>query len=354
LDYYLHDDPRLPLAWAPWFSHEYITYFSVQAIDGLMTLPQVQVKPNPNFNNTNWPIGPKHIDLYKESYREYRKLSPLWSFAYGERNGEFSIEPPEHKTIEPWKILVIYSTEPDLQPDCDLYLHKNQKMTGGSHGWRHMQFRALGRKFGIATESVRLHMDLAGMAFKNSNDYWGWRYLSRCSHYLADLGNPFHVQAVPSWFLMKNLFASKKLFQVVSAAHQGYEIYVERRFREGFPAFKQALLQGAREGQADNLDVTAEINSYKHQAKKRLKPIFYFFLDQFGQELINAFGQLDQTIQMDAATQTNMCSKDAAKVIFQDHHLPALDFLDRITVEILFDVGRMLGALFNSFSSLRK
>ena len=354
MDYYLHDDPRLPLAWAPWFSHEYITYFSVQAIDGLMTLPQVQVKPNPNFNNTNWPIGPKHIDLYKESYREYRKLSPLWSFAYGERNGEFSIEPPEHKTIEPWKILVIYSTEPDLQPDCDLYLHKNQKMTGGSHGWRHMQFRALGRKFGIATESVRLHMDLAGMAFKNSNDYWGWRYLSRCSHYLADLGNPFHVQAVPSWFLMKNLFASKKLFQVVSAAHQGYEIYVERRFREGFPAFKQALLQGAREGQADNLDVTAEINSYKHQAKKRLKPIFYFFLDQFGQELINAFGQLDQTIQMDAATQTNMCSKDAAKVIFQDHHLPALDFLDRITVDILFDVGRMLGALFNNFSSLRK
>lgn len=354
MDYYLHDDPRMSLAWAPWFSHEYITYFCVQAIDGIMTLPQVQVKPNPNFNNTNWPIGPKHIDLYKESYREYRKLSPLWSFAYGERNGEFSIEPPEHKTIEPWKILVIYSTEPDLQPDCDLYLHKNQKMTGGSHGWRHMQFRALGRKFGIATESVRLHMDLAGMAFKNSNDYWGWRYLSRCSHYLADLGNPFHVQAVPSWFLIKNLFASKKLFQVVSAAHQGYEIYVERRFREGFPAFKQALLQGAREGQADNLDVTAEINSYKHQAKKRLKPIFYFFLDQFGQELINAFGQLDQTIQMDAATQTNMCSKDAAKVIFQDHHLPALDFLDRITADILFDVGRMLGALFNSFSSLRK
>ena len=319
-----------------------------------MTLPQVQVKPNPNFNNKNWPIGPKHIDLYKESYREYRKLSPLWSFAYGERNGEFSIEPPEHKTIEPWKILVIYSTEPDLQPDCDLYLHKNQKMTGGSHGWRHMQFRALGMKFGIATESVRLHMDLAGMAFESGNDYWGWRYLSRCTHYLADLGNPFHVQAVPSWFLIKNLFSSKKLFQVVSAAHQSYEIYVERRFREGFPAFKQALLQGAREGQAACLDVTVEINSYKHQAKKRLKPIFYFFLDQFGQELIDAFRQMDQNSHLEAAAQTNMCSKDAAKVIFQDSHLPALNFLDRITAEILFDVGRMLRALFNSFSSLRK
>ena len=350
MDYYLHDDPRLPLAWAPWFSHEYITYFSVQAMDWLMSMPQVQVKPKPDFKNKNWPIGPKHIDLYKESYREYRKLSPLWSFAYDERNGEYSIDPPENKTIEPWKILFIYSTEPDLHPDHDLYLHKNQKITGGSHGWRHMQFRALGRKFGIATESVRLNIDLARMAFRNSNDYWGWRYLSRATHYLADLGNPFHVHAVPSWFLIRNLFASKRLFQTVSAAHQGYEIYAERRFRVGFPAFKQALLQGAREAQADHLVMDDEISSYRHQAKKRLKPIFNFMLDQFGQELIDVFGQLDKNSHLDAAAQTNMCSKDAAKIIFRDPDLPALDFLDRSTTEILFDVGRMLGILLHRFS----
>ena len=353
MDYYLHDDIRLPIAWAPWFSHEYITYFSVQAIDELMALPPVQVKPNPYFNNEKWPIGAKHIDLYKESYREYRKLSPMWSFAYGERNGEYSITPPENETIEPWKILVIYTTEPDLHPDHDLYLHKKQKITGGSHGWRHMQFRALGRKFGMATESVRLHIDLAGMAFRSGNDYWGWRYLSRATHYLADVGNPFHVHAVPSWFLIKNLFAPKKLFQIVSAAHQGYEIYVQGRFREGFPTFKQALLQGAREGQAGHLNAAAEINTYRHQAEKRLKPIFYFILDQFGQELIDVFGQLDQNSHLDTATQTNMCSKDAAEVIFLDPDLPALYFLDRITAEILFDVGRMLGALLQNFSSLK-
>jgi hypothetical protein len=354
LDYYLHDDPRLPLAWAPWFSHEYITYFSVQAIDSIMTLPQVQVKPNPNFNNKNWPIGPKHFDLYKESYREYRKLSPLWSFAYGERNAEYSVAPPENKSIEPWKILIIYSTEPDLHPDCDLNLHKHQKITGGSHGWRHMQFQALGMKFGIATESVHIHMDLARMAFKSDNDYWGWRYLSRCTHYLADLGNPFHVHAVPSWFLIKNLFSSKKLFRIVSAVHQSYEIYVERRFREGFPDFKQALLQGAREGQAAGHDVIMKINSYTHQAAKRLKPIFHFFLDEFGQELIDAFRQMDQNNHLDTAAQTNMCSKDAAKVIFQDSHLPALNFLDRITVDIFFDVGMMLGILLNGFLPQKK
>jgi hypothetical protein len=130
---------------------------------------------------------------------------------------------------------------------------------------------------------------------------------------------------------------------------------VERRFREGLPAFKEALLQGASEGrQANYRDFNAEIDYYTHQAEKRLKPIFNFFLDEFGQELIDTFRQMDQNSDLDTATQTNMCSKDAAKVIFQDSHLPVLNFLDRITAEILFDVGRMLGILFDRFSSLRK
>jgi hypothetical protein len=341
----------MPLAWAPWFSHEYITYFSVQTIDGIMTLPQVQVKPKPDFNNKNWPIGPKHINLYKESYKEYRKLSPLWSFAYHERNGEYSITPPENKTIEPWKILVIYSTEPDLNPDCDLYLHKNQKITGGSHGWRHMQFRILGRTFGIAPKSFRLNMNFAKMAFEAGNDYWGWRYLSRSAHYLADLGNPFHVKALPGRFVIKNLFSSRKLFKIASSIHQSYEVYVERRFREGCPSFKEALMQGALNGQAEKCPVVELLNSYIRVAKKRHNKIFYFFLNQFGEELIHAFQKMDTNPHLDVAEQTNMCSTDAAKVIFQNSHLTALNFLDKITADIFFDVGRMLGTLLNGFSS---
>ena len=351
VNYYLHDDPRMPLAWAPWFSHEYITYFSVQAVDKIMTLPQVRVKPQPAFNDKKWPLGPKHIDLYKESYREYRELPLLSSFSYAERDAEYSVEPPEDKNIEPWKILVIYTTEPDLNPDCDLNLHPYQKITGGSHGWRHMQFRVLGKKFGDAAGSVRAHMEFAEKAFQSGNDYWGWRYLSRCTHYLADLGNPFHVYAVPTRFLIRNLFSSKNLFQILSAVHQSYEIYAERRFREGFPAFKEALLKGARIGQNEHRDVTTEIISYRHQAATRMKSMFYFFLDEFGWELIDVFGQINQNSHLDASTRLNMCSKDAAKVIFKDSNLPALDFLDRITSDILFDVGRMLGLLLNEFSS---
>jgi hypothetical protein len=354
MDYYLHDDPRLPLAWAPWFSHEYITYFSVQAIDSLMSLPSIAVKPNPNINSKNWPIGPKHSDLYKEDYREVRQLDPLWSFSYEQRNGEYGIDPPLHKNAEPWKVLVIYSTEPDLNPDCDLYLHKKQKMTGGSHGWRHMQFRLLGRTLGTAPDSFRLHMNFAKIAFESGNEYWGWRYLSRGAHYLADLGNPFHVKALPGWLLIKNLFSSQELFTVVSSIHQSYEVYVERRFREGFPSFKEALLRGAREGQATKSDVFEFLGNYISQAKKRHNEIFYFFLHQFGPELIDVFQKMDPESHLDLAAQTNMCSADAAKVIFRDHNLPALNFLDKITAEILFDVGRMVGGLFNRFVSVKK
>jgi hypothetical protein len=123
-DYYLHDDPRMAKAWAPWFSHEYITYFTVQSAEDLMGLPPVPVRPNPCHDDESWPIGPRHIDLYKESYQEVRQQDPFLSFDYGWRDGEYSAEPPIHATIEPWKVLVLYSTEPDLKPDYDLFLHK--------------------------------------------------------------------------------------------------------------------------------------------------------------------------------------------------------------------------------------
>ena len=60
---------------------------------------------------------------------------------------------------------------------------------------------------------------------------------------------------------------------------------------------------------------------------------------------------MDRNSQLDASIQTNRCSADAARVMFKETNLSKLDFLDRITVEILFDVGRMLGLLFARFSS---
>lgn len=351
--FYLHDDPELPAAWAPWFSHEYLAYFAVRALDGLASLPTVPVKPDPRYGRVFWPVGPKHVDLYKESYRDLQRLDPLWTFDYRRRNGDYAVKPPAGKRIEPWKVVVIYSTEPDLDLDCDLNLHKNQTVTGGSHGWRHMQFRLLGSKFGIARESFRTSRDFARLAFENGNDYWGWRHLSRATHYLADLGNPFHVKALPLPFLIRKLSSSKELFRIVSAVHQGYEIYVERRFREGFPPFKQALMEGAREGGESGADVQAHLGGYVRRARKRHDPIFRFFLDRYGEALIEAFGAMDRNSPLDAAAQTNRCSAGAARVLFGEAGRPALDVLDGPTAELLFDVGRMLGMLLTQEEPLR-
>ncbi|HRS83021.1 MAG TPA: hypothetical protein P5238_06035, partial [Smithellaceae bacterium] len=242
------------------------------------------------------------------------------------------------------------STEPDLYLDHDLAVHKNQKITGGSHGWRHMEFRLLASTFGAAPQSFRVHRDFASLAFENGNDYWGWRYLSRCSHYLADLGNPFHVKALPAFFLMKNIFSGPTLFRTASAVHQGYEVYVERRFREGFAPFQQALARGAREGQNESGDVPSRLPAYMEKARRLFNPVFYFFLDQYGRDLLEVFSRVDPGGPTETASQTNQCSADAARVIFRDGALPALSFLDGITAGILEDVGRMLGMLFQSFT----
>jgi len=350
LDYYLHNDPGLPGAWSPWFSHEYISYFAAQSVSRLMSLPSVDVKPNPHYGEKLWPTGPRHIDLYKESYQDHRQLDPLWSFDYKKRNGDYAHEVPAGKSVEPWKILVVYSTEPDLYLDDDLSLNKNQKITGGSHGWRHMHFKIMGSNYGIAPQSYRVHKDLAKLSIDNGNDYWGWRYLSRCGHYLADLGNPFHVKALPGSFLIRKIFARHELFKIVSAIHQSYEIYVERRFREGFRPFADAIVQGAREGLNAQKDIDDMLRNYLKGARLKHDPIFYFFYEKFGKELLDAFADIDQNSPSDAATQINRCSADAAKVLFSTDHLSKLDYLDVVTGNMLFDVGMMLGILFNEFA----
>lgn len=352
LNTYLHNDPDLQGAWSPWFAHEYLAYFSVQALDDLMSLSPVSVKANPGYGDKRWPTGPKHIDVYKESYQIHRQLDPLWSFDHKKRNGDFALSVPSGKTIEPWKILVLYSTEPDLYADDDLKLHKNQRITGGSHGWRHMYFKLMGTTYGIAPQSFRVHKDLATIAFENRKDYWGWRYLARSAHYLADLGHPFHVKGLPGSFLLRNYFTRQEIFRIVSALHQSYEIYVERRFREGFEPFKQALLLGAREGQNEGKD--AGLQAYIKRSKKRHNPVFYYLLNRFGRELLDVFAKSDEVTQLDATAYSNRCSMDAVKVLFKDENLSKLAFLDEITCEILTDVGRMQGALFNGFASQRK
>lgn len=250
-------------------------------------------------------------------------------------------------------MLVIYSTEPDHYLDHDLAVHKNQKITGGSHGWRHMEFRLLTTTFGAAPKSFLVHRDFSGLAFENGNDYWGWRYLSRCGHYLADLGNPFHVKALPAFFLVKKIFSGQTLFRTASAVHQSYEVYVERRFREGFAPFGQALARGAREAKNASGNVLHRLPAYMEKARKRHNEVFYLFLDQYGGDLLEVFRRVDPGGPTETASQTNQCSADAARMIFSKGSPSALSFLDEVTAGLLEDVGLMLGMLFHSSTAAK-
>ncbi len=351
LDYFLHDDPDLPLAWGPWFTHEYLHYFSARAVGALMNAPPVLVLANPQYGQKLWPTGPRHIDLYKESYTERRALHPLDAYDYKKRNGDYAQSVPAGKTIEPWKILVIYATEPDLYLDDSLKLHKNQSVAGGSHGWRHMYFKILGSTYGIAPQSFRFHRDMASLCFENGNNYWGWRELSRAAHYLADMGNPFHVKTLPGSFLIRKIFARRQFFRIIAAIHHSYEIYVERRLREGDWPFGEALVQGAREAQVTDVDIDASLRDYIKRARQKHDVIFYHFYNQFGEELLDVFLQIDPNSPVEATTQTNRLSADAAKVLFRRENLYKLEYLDILTGNMLHDVGKMLGALFKRFSS---
>jgi len=346
----LHDDPRIPGAWGPWFSHEYINYHAVTGVPGAVDLPPIAVRPRPDRAPGDWPEGPRHRDVYKESWRELKQLDPLDSFDYGRRNAEYALEPPAGKAIEPWKIFVIYSTEPDLHLDCDLMLHRLQRLTGGSHGWRHLSFGLPGLKIGIAPESFRIHRDLARRAFGSSNGYWSWRYLSRCSHYLADLGNPFHVKAAPLRLMARNLLPYSKLLKTISAVHQGYEVYVERRFRQGFPPFREAVSRGASMGCAEG-GPEKSLEVYVRAARRRLDTLFEFFVDEYSRDLIDAFSPMDDNTHLDVSVVTTLCSREAAEVIFREQSAGSLGIVDEITQEALFDVGQMLGSLLGSFLS---
>lgn len=350
---FLHEDDRLHRAWAPWFSHEYINYCAAQALPALCNLPPVPVRNNPYGADPSWPPGPHHRDLYKESFREARSLDPLGSFDYAARNGDYGGEAPPDTAIEPWKVLVIYGTEPDLKLDCDLFLHKKQKLTGGSHGWRHMEFGVLGMTVGMVRESFRYHRIRARKAFGDGNEYWGWRYLSRCTHYLADLGNPFHVKALPGPYLIRRIASVRALMVTASAIHKSYEIYVERRFREGFSPFCEALAHGAGEGIGSGDVVDRAMDRYVAVAKKRFNPLFYHFIDFYGEELVDAFGVMKEESGVDASELVSRCASEASRLIFGASKKSSLESLDRITVEILHDVGRMVGSLLGGFVKAR-
>ena len=356
-DNYLHNDSQIPAAMGPFFNHEYINYHAILAQDWLMELKPVRVQANPNYQD--WEYGPNHIDLYREGAEAIRTLDPEDSHDCAIRNGDFTAEPNLSATIEPWKInnskireyimqiLIYYCTEPDLDLDCDLDLHWSQKLTGGSHGYRHMNFSLFGKEFGNTQDCLDYYITSAKRAWKEGNAYWGWRFLARATHYMADLGHPFHTKVVPYRKFLKNILNKK----VLAAAHNGHEVFTQYRFRHGSPAFKQALMDGSKKGRYAQGDLMKVVKIYRKKSAKLLSQMFNAVTEKFGKKFIQLYdmNELNEEAQtMDLSKQTMLLEHNAQKFLFADPNHPGLAILDELTAKALEGVGYMLGFLLAS------
>ncbi len=340
-DLYLHNDSRIPGALGPFFNHEYIVYFSLVSNNWIMGLPKVPIQTNPEYDD--WEIGPNHVDIYKEEYRVVRDIKLEDAQDCTIKNSDFSTEPPIDRQIEPWRIILYYTTEPDHLLDCDLDLHWSQKLTKGSHGYRHMEFYPFGKRIGGLTESFMYHYRTLFRAFNDDNQYWGWRYLSRAIHYLSDFGHPFHVKAMPYSELPRFFSNREAFFQVLAATHNGHEVYTQYRFREKSSIFRQALVSGSVKGEESARNFLHELKRYRKAAARDLKPIFNALINHWGDELVGIYSVMKKHGDMDSSKSIIYAQKAAQEVLFRDRNNPGLAVLDRVTARALERTGFMIG-----------
>ncbi|MCP4762697.1 MAG: hypothetical protein GY870_13040 [archaeon] len=347
-EFFLGEDPSLPNAFGPWFTHEYINYYVVQTQDWLLSLPTVEVKNNPNFND--WSLGPEHIDIYKEDYAEIRNIPPDQAVDCAIKNSDFAFDVP-NKKIEPWKVLVLYSIEPDMNLDVDIDLGWQQKIAGGSHGVRHMSFNIFGIPIGQTEKCIKYYLQAAEKSFQIGNYYWAWRFLSRGLHYIADMGHPFHVNIAPVKELIRNFRSFRIIKKTVMGIHNGHEVYTQARFRNNFLPFKKALQEGSIEGSLQGKkqdlhlkkDLLKEIRRCKKKAETLMKPIYYSMINNYGDDLISSYDIIDQYDEMDLSKSSMQAENAALEVIFRDPNKSSLKLMDEITEQLLFNVGKILG-----------
>jgi hypothetical protein len=158
-------------------------------------------------------VGRDYVVQYAEgiSYR----LDLNWDEGYSRETIEFFPKDPAsnpqavERMVAPKDVIAVYSDEPDWLMDDDVPRLKDKGVTTGFQGTgtrilRHFWYEGqnvLGHDFGKDQEldqRMQLFYQLSLIAFSVDEPYWGYRFLGDALHYLEDLTQPFHVQAMMS------------------------------------------------------------------------------------------------------------------------------------------------------------
>ena len=217
-----------------WNSHYFYTELAIKNNNWINHFPEIKVTPYTYQNIDKDEYNPDFILKYIE-----------------EKIGDF---------VKASDILIKYSDEPDWDLDTNLKLNKIQALTGGSQGYRHMYFSVFAGllKAGKAPQRANHFFEMAKIAFKKGDEYWGFRFSARALHYLEDVSQPYHTYPAPLNVLFSKYFNVKKLTILVTNAHYGYEDFngylfenKKNEFYSLLPKVKtyemKDVVQGARE-----------------------------------------------------------------------------------------------------------
>lgn len=250
----------------PWTAHDALTYYVVSSY--LSRLPyEVEITPyiykafekSREYNTSKL----KLYDYTGENYVPEEDMSIFKAVFYNSL--------PKDSKVPAWQILVVYSYEPDLGMDSNLYLTSKQKFTGGSHGWRHMEYRLGPLKFGEASKSVLYFTKLSKIAKSMDDKYWHLRFMARAIHYFEDLGVPFHNLPAPLNEVLKSITDFDKYAEKFTLYHFAYEYYVGYRLWNRYPLFVNAIVNA---NPVKITDLKKSINNLMNYSRQKIDEVY--------------------------------------------------------------------------------
>ncbi len=253
------------LALLSWSGHDAITYFSIKHIMGGL-VREVEIT---GYVYEDLDPGPYNPTVTFDDYLGSTVVPEEDRFIF---MPVYDNLPPENGRAPAWQILVVYSVEPDMGMDRELELCSLQGLTGGSQGWRHMDFRLGFLRLGETTNRVDHLTRLSKQAWERSDHYWGLRFMAWSLHYLQDIGQPFHTFPAPVAELLRLPFNFSKWFNTFMNYHYFYDFYLGYRLYREYEPFVSAILE-APAHELKNAFYAAE--AQRSFARDRLSDIYY-------------------------------------------------------------------------------
>ncbi|AKI97968.1 phospholipase [Kosmotoga pacifica] len=249
-----------------WSGHDALTYYIVSTMPDIMEIG-VTITPYAYEN-----IDTRIYNTEKANFDDYlgRGYNP-WEDG-GLFIPVFPNPEPVNNAAPLWQILSVYSYEPDLGMDQDLELNSMQKLTGGSQGWRHMEYRLLFIKLGEVSRSVEYFSYLSTEAWNMGDPYWAYRFMARAIHYLEDIGMPFHTFPAPTFELLKLICNFDKWYIAFTNYHYAYDFYGGYRLWTGYEPLINAIKEAEPIKITDPRKAALKLRRY---ARRKLPEVYY-------------------------------------------------------------------------------